>query len=93
MYKECMKLTINMDDELLKRVMDTTGASTKTEAIHMALREVDRRARLVEVLKAGTGASPDELKTMFDDESDPLRMRMVAEPRAVYRVNKKPAES
>jgi len=70
-----MKLTINIDDALLDRVVAITGASTKTEAITTALREVDRKARLVEVLREGLGASTSELRGMFDDASAPERFR------------------
>lgn len=49
----------------------------------MALREVDRRARLVEVLNEGLGCTPEQLKTLFDEASDPMSFR-VAEPRAQY---------
>ncbi|MCB1226334.1 MAG: type II toxin-antitoxin system VapB family antitoxin [Verrucomicrobiales bacterium] len=76
-----MKITLNMDDALLDRVMASTGAATKTEAILTALREVDRRSRLVEVLREGTGATREELKTMFDPASDALELR-VAESRS-----------
>ncbi len=79
-----MKLTINIDDALLDNVVKITGASTKTEAITTALREVERKARLVEVLREGTGASPEELKTMFDASSDPMLLR-AAEAPATYR--------
>ena len=78
-----MKITINMDDDLLDRVIGITGLSTKTEAIHFALREVVRRAQLIEVLREGTGASENELREMFDEASDPLKMR-VAETSAAY---------
>lgn len=78
-----MKLTINMDDDLLDKVVHLTGASTKTEAIHIALREVARRARLVEVLRKGTGASADELRTMFDDSLVEPKLA-VAEDSAPY---------
>jgi Arc/MetJ family transcription regulator len=70
-----MKLTINIDDALLDRVVAITGASTKTEAITFALREIDRKARLVEVLREGLGASPAELRDMFDEASAPDRFR------------------
>tara|TARA_R110002049_G_scaffold132794_1_gene292044 strand:- start:1377 stop:1631 length:255 start_codon:yes stop_codon:yes gene_type:complete len=75
-----MKLTINIDDALLDTVVRITGASTKTEAITTALKEVERKAKLVEVLRAGTGASPKELKTMFDPASDPMLMRAAETP-------------
>jgi|GEM_PF-786582 len=94
-----MKLTINLDDALLDRVVAITGASTKTEAITMALREVDRKARLIEVLREGLGASTAELKSMFDESSAPERFRttgsweapaLVAEAPAAYNVSAKP---
>jgi len=86
-----MKLTINLDGELLDRVVAITGASTKTEAIHFALREVDRRARLLGILREGLGAGPDELRSMFDvlpeagstrDDRDFSLPSRVAEPPA-----------
>jgi Arc/MetJ family transcription regulator len=79
-YDACMKLTINLDEKLLDRVVTITGASTKTEAITLALREIDRRARLVEVLREGLDATPDELKNMFDPASDPLALRVAERP-------------
>ena len=85
-----MKLTINLDEALLDRVVEITEATTKTEAITIALREVDRRARLVEVLREGTGATAEELKEMFDPASDPTALR-VAEGVTPYQVvDKKP---
>lgn len=78
-----MKLTINLDPALVERAVKATGAKTKTEAITIALREVDRRARLVEVLREGLGADADQLRAMFDPASDPLTMR-VAENRSDY---------
>ncbi len=85
-----MKLTINLDGALLDRVVKLTGASTKTEAITVALREMDRRARLVEVLREGLGASPDELETLFDPASDPLALRVAERPAQEYRPKKRP---
>lgn len=73
-----MKLTINIDDSLLDRVVAITGATTKTEAITIALREIDRKARLVEVLREGLGANPSELKGMFDEASAAERFRTLA---------------
>lgn len=80
----CMKLTINLDGDLLDRVVALTGASTKTEAINIALREMDRRARLVEVLRDGFDSTPDELKGMFDPASDPLALRVAERPAGDY---------
>ena len=50
MYDSHMKLTLNIDDALLDRVRETTGAKTKTEAIHIALNEMDRRNKLISIL-------------------------------------------
>jgi len=41
-----MKMTMHIDEELLANVMEATGATTKTEAVDLALREVSRRVRL-----------------------------------------------
>ena len=84
-----MKLTLNIDEALLDRVVEITGASTKTEAINFALREIDRKARLVSVLRAGLGATTDELRTMFDGASDPVALR-VADSGTPYRTKNDP---
>ena len=78
-----MKITVDLDSTLLERVVELTGARTRTEAITTALREVERRGRLVEMLRAGTGASSKELKKMFDPASDPAVLR-VAEDSDLY---------
>lgn len=78
-----MRLTLNIDGDLLDRVVKATGSKTKTDAITFALEEVDRRARLRKILREGTGATSDELKVMFDPASDPVTLR-VAEPAAPY---------
>ena len=64
-----MKLTLNIDDELLTRVMETTGAKTKTEAIHAALGEVDRRNQLIALLSEDLGMTSDDWKNAFDEKS------------------------
>lgn len=84
-----MKLTLNIDEALLDRVVEITGASTKTEAINFALREIDRKARLVNVLREGLGASSDELRTMFDTAAEPVALR-VAEEGVPYRTSNDP---
>jgi len=75
-----MKITVNLDSGLLARVVELTGARNRTEAITIALREVERRGRLVEILWAGTGASAKELKEMFDPASDPSVLRVAEDP-------------
>ena len=50
-----MKMTLHIDEGLLARVMTATGAASKTKAIDLALRELDRRAKLVEICREGLG--------------------------------------
>ena len=69
-----MKMTLHIDDALLERVMAATGASSKTKAIDLALREMDRRAELRRLTAEGLGLSAEELKELYDPGS------MVVEP-------------
>ena len=71
-----MKSTLNIDDVRLGHVVKITGAATKTEANHLALREIDRKARLGEVLREGTGTTEEALRETFDPAADPLAMRV-----------------
>lgn len=75
-----MKMTMHIDEVLLERVINTYGFASKTEAVEMALREMDRRARLREFRKKGLGFSAEELKAAVDPAYDLMAMR-VAEPR------------
>jgi hypothetical protein len=61
-----MKMTLHIDDALLARVMTAAGTTSKTKAVDLALREMDRRAKLVSLTSAGLGLSPDELKEAVD---------------------------
>ncbi|MBI2924514.1 MAG: type II toxin-antitoxin system VapB family antitoxin [Verrucomicrobia bacterium] len=70
-----MKMTLHIDDDLLTRVMEATGAASKTSAIDIALREMDRRARLVSLATEGLGLGPDELKDAVDPAYDLDEMR------------------
>lgn len=71
-----MKLTFNVDGELLERVVRQTGARTKTEAIQIALREIDRRGRLVEVLREGCGIGPEDLRHLFAPAAPPAEWQV-----------------
>jgi hypothetical protein len=75
-----MKVTLNIDNALLNRVVEATGCKTKTAAIDYALREIDRRVRLSKVLSRGTGLSGKELANAFDPASDPLTLRAAEDP-------------
>ena len=61
-----MKMTMHVDDALLARVMEATGVTSKTKAIDLALREMDRKAKLVKLTYEGLGLSADELKDAVD---------------------------
>jgi Arc/MetJ family transcription regulator len=80
-----MKFTFNIDDALLTRVMETTGAKTKTEAINAALAEMDRRAKLVALLKEDTGITPKEWGEAWEEpvfanaDEDTLSARVAEE--------------
>ena len=50
--------------------MAATGAASKTKAIDLALREVDRRSKLVALATEGLGLGPDELKDAVDPSYD-----------------------
>jgi len=78
-----MKMTMHIDDELLDRVMKAYGYESKTEAVEMALREMDRKTRLKAFLKEGLGFKPGELAAAVDPAYDVLAMR-VAEPAGEY---------
>jgi hypothetical protein len=70
-----MKMTMYIDDELLARVMEATGTTSKTKAIDLALREMDRRAKLIKLSSAGLGLSPDELRESVDPVYDMEALR------------------
>lgn len=75
-----MKMTMHIDDALLERVMAATGASSKTAAIDLALREMDRRAELKKLAAKGLGLSAMELREAFDPDYDLNTMRKAEGP-------------
>jgi Arc/MetJ family transcription regulator len=79
-----MKLTLNIDDELLDRVREMTGAKTKTEAIHIALHEMDRRNKLIELLaKDDFGMTAADWKSAWEDpgpEAEEFTARVAETP-------------
>ena len=84
-YFCCMKMTLHIDEALLKRVMAATGVSSKTRAVDLALRELDRRAELKLLAGEGLGLTPKELRETFDPRSDPdAPMVSVADKPARY---------
>jgi Arc/MetJ family transcription regulator len=75
-----MKMTMHIDDALLARVMAATGASSKTAAIDLALRELDRRAELKRLAARGLGLETNELKELFDPAFDLAAQRELEKP-------------
>lgn len=74
-YRGLMKMTMHIDEELLANVMEATGASTKTEAVDMALREVSRRVRQRKLFAAPIGIEGKDPDEVFDFETyDALRV-------------------
>lgn len=66
-----MKMTMHIDEALLKRVMEDYECNTKTEAVDMALREMDRNARMRDFAKNGLGLTPEEWKGAVAPDYDP----------------------
>jgi Arc/MetJ family transcription regulator len=75
-----MKMTMHIDDALLARVMAATGATSKTKAIDLALREMDRKATLVKLCTEGLGLAPDELRAAVDPAYDLAALRRSETP-------------
>ena len=73
-------MTMYIDDGLLKRVMTAIGADSKTKAIDLALREMDRRATLSKLAYEGLGLSADELKETVDPAYNLDEMRTKETP-------------
>ena len=78
-----MKMTMHIDEDLLDRVVKRFACASKTEAVEMALKEMDRKARFIDLVKSGLGFSPEELKNAVDPDYDIPTMR-VAEPSSAY---------
>ena len=68
-------MTMFIDDGLLARVMEATGTTSKTRAVDLALREMDRRAKLAKLAAAGLGMEADELKEAVDPAYSLQKMR------------------
>ena len=78
-----MKMTMHIDEDLLDRVVKRFGCASKTEAVEMALREMDRKARFRDFAKTGLGFTAEELKNAVEPDYNIPSMR-VAEPTPTY---------
>ena len=74
-----MKMTMFLDEELLARVMKITGLKTKTETVDLALREAERKAKLMKFL-ARERLSEDDLKDSVDPAYDLMALRAAEVP-------------
>lgn len=83
-----MKITLNVDDELLKKAMEALGTENKTYAIDLALREVCRRATLQTLGQRGLGLSAEELKNAVDPSYDLMALRVAETPVKYGRKNR-----
>jgi Arc/MetJ family transcription regulator len=75
-----MKMTMHIDEALLKRVMEEYECETKTEAVEMALREMDRRMRFKELGMRGLEMTPEEIGDAVDPNYDLNAMRVAETP-------------
>lgn len=75
-----MKMTMHIDEALLKRVMEAYECETKTEAVEMALREMDRRVRFRELGMRGLEMTPEEIGDAVDPNYDLNAMRVAETP-------------
>ncbi|MBI3880506.1 MAG: type II toxin-antitoxin system VapB family antitoxin [Verrucomicrobia bacterium] len=71
---------MHIDDALLERVMAATGAKSKTMAIDLALREIDRRTTLRKLAAEGLGLTAAELRETVDPAYDLDAMRRQETP-------------
>ena len=46
-----MRTTLNIDDEMLRIVQEETGARTKTQAVHEALKDYVRRKKIEKLIQ------------------------------------------
>jgi Arc/MetJ family transcription regulator len=70
-----MKMTMHIDEDLLDRVVKRFGCASKTEAVEMALREMDRKARFRDFVKTPSGFTAEELKNAVAPDYDIPAMR------------------
>jgi Arc/MetJ family transcription regulator len=69
-----MKMTMHIDEDLLKRVMADYDYESKTEAVEMALRELDRKTRFRRFGTEGLGLTSEEWKDAIFPGYDPKNL-------------------
>ncbi len=73
-----MKMTMHIDEALLKRVVEAYGCESKTEAVEMSLREMDRKVRYREFIKEGMGLTEEELADAVFPGYDPKNLNITS---------------
>jgi len=76
-----MKMTMHIDESLLRRVMAIYDCESKTEAVNLALREMERRHLLRGYAKSGLGLSALELREGVARNYDVLSERDAGLPK------------
>jgi hypothetical protein len=76
-----MKMTMHIDEDLLERVIKSHGFSSKTEAVEMALREIDRRSRFNALVKKGIGLTSAQLAQSVEPEYNLMATRVAETPK------------
>lgn len=69
---------MHIDEGLLARVIEAYECDSKTDAVDMALREMDRRVRYREFVKNGLGFTPEELGNAVEPGYHPDALRTVS---------------
>jgi Arc/MetJ family transcription regulator len=75
-----MKMTMHIDEGLLARVMELYACDSKTEAVHLALHEMERRHLLRGYARTGLGLGALELKEGVAANYDVLADRKAGKP-------------
>lgn len=70
-----MKMTMHIDEALLERVKLAFGCSSKTEAVEMALKEMDRKNRFRAMVSKPGPFTAAELREAVDPAYDIPGMR------------------
>jgi len=70
-----MKMTLHIDEALLNRVTSIYGCESKTAAVALALRELERRHTLKSYAGRGLGFTPGELRESLDPAYDLMASR------------------
>jgi Arc/MetJ family transcription regulator len=78
-----MKITLNVDDKLMKEALAVAGTDNKTMAIDLALRDFVKRGSLLSAIENLGSISPEDWKAALDPNYDVLAIR-TAETGTMY---------